>query len=325
MLYCWIDWRSFLASQVRQWLNSYLSESGTWHHWVRSCDHVKSLFIVMQMICSCSCRCHFDGLASNKLGACLAAFKRWLSANFLLLNSAKIEMITGPARLSHFNHLWRPVIHCRDKLLRVTNLDLVFDKTLSFNLHIKEVTRFAVFLLGNIAKIRPALSLKHAEILIRVFVTLRLDYCNALLSRLPKKSVQSLQCVQNTAAEQITQVLAPLHCHPVQVRAHFKVLLLTYKILSGIAPSYLSDLVKLCIPRCTPRSQGSGVLSVPKVHEKTIGLFFLFTGTVEQSASWHQAGMFCLPWKTVVYLSYLVLLDLLNNRNGFYTLKYTIH
>lgn len=56
--------------------------------------------------------CHADGLYMplmrgdcrhrRELGACLAAVKSWLSASFLLLNSAKTEMLViGPARLIH--------------------------------------------------------------------------------------------------------------------------------------------------------------------------------------------------------------------------------
>jgi hypothetical protein len=38
---------------------------------------------------------------------------------------------------------------------------------------------------------------------------------------------------------------------PVKARADFKVLLQTYKVLNGLAPTYLSDLVLLYIPTCT--------------------------------------------------------------------------
>ena len=46
----------------------------------------------------------------------------------------------------------------------------------------------------------------------------------------------------------ITPVLASLHWLPVKARADFKVLLLTYKALHGLAPTYLSVLVLLYIP-----------------------------------------------------------------------------
>ncbi len=70
--------------------------------------------------------------------------------------------------------------------------------------------------------------------------------------------------VQNAAAciltssskyDHISPVLASLQ--PVQVRADFKVLLLTYKIVNGLAPAYLTDVVDLYEPACSLRSQGT--------------------------------------------------------------------
>ena len=224
-----------------------------------------------------------DGSSKRNLIDCLAAVKSWLSANFLLLNSAKTEMLLiSPTKLSHLQDTFTLslddcVIHSRD---RVKNLGVVFDYTLSFNLHIKEITRVAFFHLRNIARIRSALSFADTEVLIHAFVTSRLDYCNALLSGLPKKSIHGLQMVQNAAAriltgagrfDHVTSVLASLHWLPVQVRADFKVLLLTYKIVNGTAPLYLSDLVKPYVPARSLRSQDSGLLCVPKVRKKTVG------------------------------------------------------
>ena len=55
-------------------------------------------------------------------------------------------------------------------------------------------------------------------------------------------------------------MLASLHWLPVKARADFKVILLTYKALHGLAPTYLSDLVLPYIPTRTLRSQDAGLL-----------------------------------------------------------------
>lgn len=73
-------------------------------------------------------------------------------------------------------------------------LGVFLDQTLSFEFHIKEVTRMAIFHLRNIAKRRPILSFKNAEVLTHAFIISRLDYCNAwtILSGLAMKNIQGL-------------------------------------------------------------------------------------------------------------------------------------
>ena len=97
---------------------------------------------------------------------------------------------------------------------------------MSFNSHIKQISRTAFFHLRNIAKIRHILSQKDAEKPVHAFVTSRLDYCNSLLSGCPNKSLKTLQLVQNAAArvltktrkrDHITPILASLHWLPIRL------------------------------------------------------------------------------------------------------------
>ena len=66
----------------------------------------------------------------------------------------------------------------------------------------------------------------------------------------------------------VTPVLASLHWLPVKARSDFKVLLLTYKALRGLAPTYLYDLV---IPTRTLQSQDAGLLTVLRITKQTAG------------------------------------------------------
>ena len=68
--------------------------------------------------------------------------------------------------------------------------------------------------------------------------------------------ISSLQSVQNTAArvvtvtkkfDHITPVLIQLHWLPVHFRILFKVLLLVYEALNGMAPLYITELLILVI------------------------------------------------------------------------------
>ncbi|TWW65029.1 Ankyrin repeat and SOCS box protein 13 [Takifugu flavidus] len=86
----------------------------------------------------------------------------------------------------------------------VRNLGVTFDQNLSFNSHIKLVSRSAFFHLRNITRIRKLLTQHDAEKLVHAFVTSRLDYCNSLLSGCPNNSLRSLQLIQNAAARVLT-------------------------------------------------------------------------------------------------------------------------
>ena len=124
------------------------------------------------------------------------------------------------------------------------------------------------------------MSKNDAEKLIHAFVTSRLDYCNALLSSHPAKALNKLQLMLNTSArvltrtktfDHITPVLASLHWLPVQARADLKVLLLTYKALNGLSPTYLFDSVLPYILTRTPRSQDAGLLIVARISKAAAG------------------------------------------------------
>lgn len=61
----------------------------------------------------------------------------------------------------------------------------------------------------------------------------------------------------------ITPVLAALHWLFVRFRVDFKVVLIAYKAFSGLAPSYLNDILIPYIPRRPLRSQDTGFIYCP--------------------------------------------------------------
>ena len=94
------------------------------------------------------------------------------------------------------------------------------------------------------------LSKECTETLIHAFISSRIDYCNNLLYGLPAYQIQKLQRVQKSAAclvfEEskfchITPLLRALHWLPVAYRIVFKMLLLTFKAIHKLAPTYTSE------------------------------------------------------------------------------------
>ena len=104
---------------------------------------------------------------------------------------------------------------------------------------------------------------------------------NSVLCGLPSYQIAKLLHVQNAAArlisktqrsDHITPVLFSLHWLPIEARISFKIQLLTYKILNGHAPGYLSDLISSYKPnRHNLRSAEKNLLAVPRTQLKTFG------------------------------------------------------
>ncbi len=122
--------------------------------------------------------------------------------------------------------------------------------------------------------------MSNAEMLIHAFMTSRLDYCNALLGSCSAHFINKLQMVQNAAARVLTRtrkydhispVMSTLHWLPIKHRIDFKILLITYKALNGLAPQYLSELLSHYSPPSLLWSQNSGHLIIPRISKSTAG------------------------------------------------------
>ena len=109
---------------------------------------------------------------------------------------------------------------------------------------------------------------------IHSFVSSRIGYCNSLLYGVTKYHIDKLQRVLNVAARRvvmqgkfchITAVLHQLHWLPVSFRINFKILLLTFKAIHELAPSYINYFVKIkpLNSRYRLRSNGGILLSHP--------------------------------------------------------------
>ena len=103
-------------------------------------------------------------------------------------------------------------------------------------------------------QVRSSRTLEAAKTLVQAFVSTRLDYCNSLLYGISDGLLTKLQTVQNAAARVVTgtrkfdhiiSVLRQLHWLPVRQRITFKLAMMVFKCIRGLAPSYLAD---ACIP-----------------------------------------------------------------------------
>ena len=124
-------------------------------------------------------------------------------------------------------------------------------------------------MIWNIGKIRHFLTRDAAERLVHAFISSCLDNLNSLLTGVPDYLIHRLQLIQNTAAriitrtkqrEHITPVLHSLHWLPIKQRIDYKIALLTFNCLHGLAPQYLIELIELYVPTRTLRSSSECML-----------------------------------------------------------------
>ena len=78
-------------------------------------------------------------------------------------------------------------------------------------------------------------------------------YCNTVLSGLPQSTIAPLQRVLNATArvvcglrprDHVTDALIELHWLPVAARIEFKLCLLVYQTLNGLAPPNITDMLQ---------------------------------------------------------------------------------
>jgi hypothetical protein len=219
---------------------------------------------------------------ARRVSACLDDIRCWMLANMLKQNDGKTEFVIAcSARIRA--HVHADSLRVGDTSIAPSasarNLGVIFDAEMNLQGHIRKVCQVSYMHLRNIASIRPALTDKAAECLIHAFITSRLDCCNSLLAGLPNTTLHKLQSIQNAAArlltgtgkyEHITPVLCQLHWLPISFRIQYKVLLLVYKTLHGLAPQYLQDLLRYRSARPGLRSAGT-LLDVPRTRTVTYG------------------------------------------------------
>lgn len=216
----------------------------------------------------------------DKMANCLEDVKAWLSQNFLSLNENKTEVVVfTPSSVHDTTNINLGILTPYVKPY-VKNLGVILDSGLKLDRQVNQVVKSSFYQLRTLAKIKSILSVSNLEKVVHAFISTRLDYCNSIYMGISESSINRLQIVQNAAArvltgtrkrEHITPVLKTLHWLPVRHRITFKVLLLVYKSLNGMAPSYLTDLLTVHQPPRALRSANLGLLVAPRTKLKTRG------------------------------------------------------
>ena len=167
---------------------------------------------------------------------------------------------------------------------RVRNLGVIIDGALTMGAHVDKLVGICFFHLRQLRIVRRTLVVDVAHALVRALIHSRLDYCNSVLAGLPAYIFRRLQSVLNAAARLVLQLpgrqsvsipmAEKLHWLGFPHRVTYKLCVLVYKGLHGLAPDYLS---RRCVRvrdvpgRAHLRSVSAGQLMVPITNRRTIG------------------------------------------------------
>jgi len=172
----------------------------------------------------------------------------------------------------------------------VRDLGVHLDSALTMKTHISKVVSSCYHQLCRIHQVCRLVGQDVAQQLVSAFILSRLDYCNSLLSRLPKSIIQPLQHVMNAAArvimnlslrDHVKPALKQLHWLPVEHRITYKLCLFMYHIHIGQAPQYLSDCVSTASEaggRYRLRSTGLAAYVLPRTRTRFKERGFFYSG-----------------------------------------------
>ena len=178
-----------------------------------------------------------------------------MTQNLLKLNNDKTEfiLVDTQQQLSKLNNT---SLHISTDTIKPTNhvrnLGFIMDSLLKNGSHINKITSSSYCKLHNIARIRPSLDSKTAQLIVQALVLTNIDYCNSLLAGSSQYQLNKLQQIQNMSCwiicnikkyDHISSAMKNLHWLRIPERIVYQLCLLVYKCWNNLAPQYLSDLL----------------------------------------------------------------------------------
>jgi len=193
----------------------------------------------------------------SQVKICFQEIKKWMAENFLKLNETKTEFIEIGEHESPISKLNIDDDVDIKPVLKAKNLGFVFDHRLNLNDQVNAVSQACYLSLRDLGRIGSHLSRELKIQLVHANVLSVIDYCNAAYGALSEANLQKLQKIQNNAVrfifglrgkdrwQSVSPYLKELHFLPVRFRIKYKIVLLVFKCMNNLAPSYLANLIHL--------------------------------------------------------------------------------
>ena len=198
-----------------------------------------------------------------RINNCLSEIKSSMIENFMKLNESKTELLVMGKPLVLKKHNLEVKIQFGDTTITPTifkgdswkSLGVLLDASLNMERQVNNVKQKCSWDMTNLRTIRRYLDEKVKLMLIKQLIISKLDYCNALYMNLTKTRLRKLKSALNTGVRFIYDItdmnvdLTPYykkaHILPIEQRIFFKVCLLCFKVVNGVAPVYLQELVTM--------------------------------------------------------------------------------
>ena len=223
---------------------------------------------------------------SQQISACTDDIALWMCSNRLQLNTAKTEVLwcASSRRQHQIPHAAvRVGVDDVTPVASVRDLGIHLDSDASMSTHVAKTVSSCFGVLRQLRSISRSVPRSVLQSLVVALVLSRLDYGNAMLAGVPDCLCDRLQSVMNAAArliygarkrDHVTPLLKELHWLRVRERITYKLAMLAYRCLHGLAPPYLAcELTRVADieSRQRLRSVATTRLVVPPARRSTIG------------------------------------------------------
>ena len=192
-----------------------------------------------------------EELTARCLEQNLSNIKQQMDAMKLCMNTSKTEIIIFGLGVQLCKLTFDQLSVVGDDVSRtscIKYLGVHMDGELKLHKHITEKCKIAPYNLYSIRCIRDTLTVEACKQVVQSLVISHLDYCNSIFMGMPKKEINQMQKIQNSAAclilnrsrwSSASSALKDLYWFPIRAKIEFKILVQVFKCLKSQAPQYL--------------------------------------------------------------------------------------
>ena len=189
----------------------------------------------------------------TRISTCIDDVAAWMRSYPLRLNTTKTEVLWSATSRRQHQLPQSPLRVVADQVTPsqvVRDLGIYIDADVSMRSHVMKTASSCFAVLRQLRSIRRSVPSSVFQSLVASLVLTRLDYGNSTLAGTPAYLLRRLQSVMNAAARlifsssrfhHVTPLLRQLHWLKAKERINFKLAVLVFKCLHGLAPRYLAD------------------------------------------------------------------------------------